>query len=235
MAEPARERDFLRALLGARLFVLLPMSDDSGNLHFLMFTRPDGLTVVPVFTSLPLARASAGNGARVAELRGRELFEATRGATVMLDPNEVGMTLYPEEVAALLDEGVATVAPIAFDGPGVELFPAHLRYAWLMDVLERALAPVESVDRFHLAAARPKGGTGDPDRLLVIVAVPDAFAERTARAIAVALEGMRQTPDLPIDLSTYSADPQRASGVPDGLEHTWTRSLRTNAADGTDG
>lgn len=168
LADPDLEAEFLRALLEATLYAHLPMSDDSGKLRFLMFTRSDGLTVIPVFTDVSKAQAAAGRAARVAGVSGREFLEATRGATLMLDPNDVSMTLYPEEIAVLLDSGRAAPAPVAFDGPSLELLPAEPRDAWLLDVLETALAPVNAVHRFHLVAARPTGSNDAPDRLLVI-------------------------------------------------------------------
>lgn len=226
IADPRREAAYLRALLDATLYAHMPMSDDSGKTHFLMFTRPDGLTVIPVFTELGQAEAAARNAARVATLRGADLLEATRGATLMLDPNAVGMTLYPEEIAALLDDGCAAAAPVMLDGPGLELLPPEALDAWLLDVLERALVPVEAVRRFHLAPARPSGSVGAPDRLLVVVATPPAAAERAARAIAVALEGAAGVPRLPIDLTSYGPDETLAPELAKGLQQGWMRELR---------
>jgi len=229
MADPRQEGAYLRALLTATLYAHLPRSDDTGRMHLVMFTRPDGLTVIPVFTDLRKAQAAAQGHARVAQVPGRELLEATRGATLMLDPNDVSMTLYPEEVSALLDEGLASLAPVAFDGPDMVLLPAHVhRDAWLLDALESALAPIESVERFHLAAARPSDAEGPADRLFVILAAPLVIVERAARAIAVALEGAPQIPWLPIDLASYRADEPLPPSMAEGLVHAWTRELRRN-------
>lgn len=38
-------------------------------------------------------------------MTGRQLFELTHGATLMLNPNGTSCTLYSEEIAALLDRG----------------------------------------------------------------------------------------------------------------------------------
>lgn len=229
LADPREESAYLRALLSATLYAHLPLSDDSGRMHLVMFTRPDGVAVIPVFTDLPKAQAAAGSAVRVAAVPGRDLLEATRGATLMLDPNDVSMTLYPEEVAALLDHGRAAPAPVAFDGPRLELLPAHThRDGWLLDVLEEALRSMDAVERVHLAAARPSDSDGAPDRLLVIVATPAAAAERAARAIAVALEGAPSVPWLPIDLATYAPGSALPDDLAAGLKHAWTRELRLN-------
>lgn len=103
---PSLEPLFLRALLDAPLYVHLPLSDDSGRLRIVQFTRPDGIAVIPVFTGVDKAETAAQGAVRVARVRGRELLEGTRGATLMLNPNDVSTTLYPEEIALLLDEGV---------------------------------------------------------------------------------------------------------------------------------
>lgn len=230
MADPRQEAAYLRALLTATLYTHLPRSDDSGRMHLVMFERPDGLSVIPVFTDLPKAHAAAGGHVRIGQVAGRELLEATRGATLMLDPNDVGMTLYPEEVAALLDEGRAAPAPVAFDGPELELLPAHIhRDGWLLDLLETALAPIESIQRIHLAAARPSAAEGEADRLLVIVAAPPVGVERAARAIAVALERSPKIPWLPIDLTSYAPEGAAPAPIAASLVHAWTRELRRDA------
>ena len=232
IADPREEAAFLRALLGATLYAHLPLSDDSGKMHLVMFTRPDGLTVIPIFSDPKQAQEAAHRYVRVAAVPGRDLFEATRGATLMLDPNDVSMTLYPEEIAALLDEGRAALAPTPFDGPALELLaPEPLRDAWLMDVLATGLASIETVQAVHLAAARPAGVEGAADRLLVILEVPRRDVERAARAMAVAIEAAPGVPWLPIDLASYEPGEPLPHGMADGLRQAWARRLRPDASD----
>lgn len=102
---PMEEPAFFQALLTAVLYVHLPLSDDSGKVRLICFTRPDGITVIPVFSDDVKAHAAARGAARVVAVVGRELFESAPGATWMLDPNDVSCTLYPEEVATLLRDG----------------------------------------------------------------------------------------------------------------------------------
>ncbi|GAB6196709.1 SseB family protein [Lysobacter xanthus] len=230
LADPAREVDYLRALLDATLYAHAPVSDDSGKLHFLMFTRPDGLNVIPLFTELAQAQDAARNAARVIPVQGRQMLEATRGATLMLDPNDVGMTLYPEEVATLLDAGEAAIAPASADGPDLELQAPDPGDAWLMDVIAKAVEPIAAVMRLHLAAARPKGSTGEADRLLVIAAVPPAWGERASRAIATAIFKSGRPPRLAVDLATYEPGDALAASMDQGLRVAWSRELRSSAA-----
>lgn len=231
LADPRCEPAYLRALLGATLYAHAPISDDSGRLHFLMFTRPDGLTVIPVFTDLASARDAAGGVARVVAVPGRTLLEATRGAVLMIDPNEVGMTLYPEEIAPLLDDGRAAIAPVAAEGPDLELQAPEPGDAWLLDLVTSGLAGITEAERVHLAAARPKGSDGEADRLLVIAVVPSALAERVSRALAVALSDARRIPRLPVDLATYTPEEALGASMDGGLRVAWTRELRTAGGD----
>ena len=117
---------------------------------------------------------------------GRQLFEATRGATVLLDPNETGTTVYPEEIRALLDEDQVAVAPVRGHADAV-LSPAESRDHWIASLFASAVADIPEVEAVHLAQAHPPGDTALIKALVVIVAVSDALAERVARDLAVAL------------------------------------------------
>lgn len=223
IADPRAEPTYLRALLGATLYAHLPLSDDSGRTRLIAFTRPDGLTVIPMFTELRQAQAAAATAARIVAATGRQLFEATRGGIVMLDPNEVGMTLYPEEIAALLDDGRLAPAPVAFHAPGLRLVAPPAGDEWLLDVLADAFAAIPEVHRFHLAGAGMDGG--DSDRLLVLVAAPDSATERLARALGTALQAVPRTPSLPIDLGTYSEQSPLDEMLRHGLPLARSRTL----------
>jgi len=231
MADPRQEAAYLRALLSAKLYAHKPLSNDSNKLHLLMFTRADGVTVIPMFTDLEKADAAAGGSAGVVAAPGLELFEATRGATLMLDPNDIGMTLYPEEVAALLDEGHAGRAPIAAEAPDLVLAPLSPRNVWVFDLVARAVTTIPGVGRSHLASAHPRGGPATADRLLAIVAAPDSVIERVARAIAVALEGAPRVPWLPVDLAAYPPGGPLPPEVAEGLAHALTREIAVPGRD----
>src|SRR3546814_10503095 len=76
----------------------------------MQFPLPDiGHMVLPFFSEETQARVAAGTTAKVVALTGRDLFELTRGATLMLNPNGTNCTLYPEEIAALLDRGEVAI------------------------------------------------------------------------------------------------------------------------------
>ena len=50
MTDPSREPAFLRALLAAPLFALVPLVEEPGRLRLVTFVTPEGLTVMPLFT-----------------------------------------------------------------------------------------------------------------------------------------------------------------------------------------
>lgn len=228
MADPVQEPDLLRALLTATLYAHVPRYDDSGKLHLIMFTPPSGSAVIPIFSDVAKADAASGSSARVIAVRGRQLFEATPGAAFLLDPNDESMTLYPEEIAALLDDGVAVAAPVSAEGPALEFQAPEAEDAWLLDAVASGIATVPEVTRVHLVAARPHGDAGEADRLLVIAAVPAAHAERASRAIALALYKSGRPPRLPVDFATYEPGEALAAAMDEGLRVAWSRALRAS-------
>lgn len=223
IGDPRHEPAFLRALLDARLYVHLPMSDDSPKLRLVCFTRPDGLTVIPVFTDPTKAEVAAQGAARIAAMQGRELFRIVPGATFMLDPNDISTTLYPEEIEALLANGTATIAPATMSGTSVGLSPAPAEDHWLAERVVDVVHGIASVEAAHLMQSHVAGSL-DPTNLLIVLAVPAADAERAARAVALTLAASGRQPRLPVDLATYDpSEPRPGWGAEAGLEAFWTR------------
>lgn len=102
--EDAQEAVF-RALLDATVYAHVPLeSPPEGVMRFIQFVRPDnGQTVLPFFSDMEQSEVAAGKSALSVAMSGRNLFELTRGATLMLNPNLDAVTLYPPEIAALLE------------------------------------------------------------------------------------------------------------------------------------
>lgn len=110
--EPGLQPVLFRALLDATLYALMPrigQGPADGRVRFLQWTRPDGVSVIPCFTSELKARLSAQANARVAAIDGRQLMETTRGATLHLDPNDFSCTLSPADIESLLAHGSVVV------------------------------------------------------------------------------------------------------------------------------
>lgn len=222
VADPRHEPDFLRALLTARLYVHLPLKAKSRALQLVCFTRPDGLTVIPVFTDEEKASVAAQGAVRVGQVRGWDLFMSAPGATFMLDPNDVSTTLYPEEILALLSDGSAAMAPTSIPDTPVDVSPALPEDAWIGQLVVDAVRPIEAAEAVHLVHAHVAGSV-EPTGLLAVVAVPHAFAERVARAVALALQTNDREPRLPVDLSSYEpAEPPDWAATPD-FPPVWVR------------
>lgn len=105
--EPA----FFHALLDATLYAHTPKVEPPGRRQFVMFRSPDdGQYAIPIFTDKAKADWAARGNVRVLALNGLEMFKQARGATLMLNPNDVRCTLYSQEVERLLRDGeVVTV------------------------------------------------------------------------------------------------------------------------------
>lgn len=198
IADPAREPEFLLGLLDAPVFFHLPLSDDSGRIRLLQFRRPDGLTVIPIFSDHDRARHAAQGNARVASAPGRELLEATRGATLMLDPNDTNCTLYPEELAALLDEGVALPAPPRAPASTPELVAAGEAYQWVARLVAEAVEGIAQVRAVWLAK-RVDVPAGSPPVLVAILGVAPAHAERAVRALGLTLASRVRRGEFTLD------------------------------------
>lgn len=226
VADPRYEPECLRALLPATLYVHLPLAKSGRKLHLVCFTRPDGLTVIPIFSDRAKAQVAAQGAVRIGSVRGWELFMSAPGATFMLDPNDTSTTLYPEEITALLSDGSAAVAPTSIPDAPVDVSPALPEDAWVGALAVAAVEPIEAVEAVHLVHAHV-AGSADPTGLLAVVAVPKALAERAARAVALALEASAQEPRLAVDMTTYEpGDPPDWALLP-GLAPIWTRSSVT--------
>lgn len=224
VADPRREPDFLRALLDATLYVHLPFVDDAARLRLMCFTRPDGLTVIPVFTALDRAARAARSAARVESVRGRELFEGAPGATFMIDPNDTSTTLYPEEIAALLKDGAAAIAPRAVPEAPLEVSPAEDEDDWLRDLIRDAITPIPEVVAIHLVHMH-LAGLEEPTGFLAVVSVPRALSERVARTVALAIDRSPRPPRLAVDLCTYEPTEPPEWSDSDRLRPFWVRTV----------
>ncbi len=207
--EPA----FFRSLLEATVYAHAPVSDDHPRLRLIQFQHPDGFSAMPFFTSEAKAVLAAGSAARVVECRGRELLELTRGATLMLNPNDGGCVLYPEEVESLLTSGSVARVDVAQIPEERSLWVGAPEDppSWLIPTLTRVFASLPMVGVAYLIEARAPERLAQVSLLVAIGVVPE-HAERAARASLTALQGLQtMPPPFALDLITFAPD----EGVPD--------------------
>jgi hypothetical protein len=213
ISNPADEPAFLRALLDVQLFVHRPRGDGDDLLRIVQFDRPDGLQVIPVFTDIHKAYAATSPTVEIVGLKGRALFEATRGATFMLNPNDTSCTLYPEEIADLLAGRPVSRAPIADRIAGVGVEAADDNDLWIARLVAGAVKAIEPVTVLYQLKAHVPHAAGPPTALLVI-GVPEQHAERAARAVNARLEANAHRLVCAVDLTHF--DP--CAPPPDWLE-----------------
>jgi hypothetical protein len=203
LADKAAEPAFFRALLEARVYAHAPKTNRSGRLCLIQFKRPDGLLVVPFFSDEAQAKAAAGTAARIVRLSGRQLFQLTRSATLMLNPNGTNCTLYPEEIAALLDRGDMAIVE------QIDIGEQHLYFdrpkepsTWLIDPLISLYGQLVCVEAAYLAEVRSPMDVNQIG-LLIALAVQTSDAERSARATITALQPHCHGKAVSVDLTTF--------------------------------
>lgn len=222
IADPSQEPDFLRALLTATLYVHLPHKRTNAKLHLVCFTRPDGLTVIPIFSDKKKAARAAQGAVAIGALTGRDLFISAPGATFMLDPNDDSTTLYPEEIVALMNDGAASSAQRFTTDAPMALSAALAEDLWLGELIAEAVKTIESVAAVYFVQTHYAEST-EATGLLACVVVPSALAERAARAAALVIGGCEQQPRLPVDLATYDPTDPSDWVVLAELEPVWER------------
>ncbi|HET6912243.1 MAG TPA: enhanced serine sensitivity protein SseB C-terminal domain-containing protein [Rhodanobacteraceae bacterium] len=189
LKDSREEAPLFRALLAATLYAHVPISDDSKRLRMIQFIHPDtGQTLLPVFTDEAKARKAAGASARLIAMPGRDLLRHTRGATLMLNPNDTNCILYPEEVKALLaGRSLPTFEKYELkDAEQCSVSIPDQVPEGLLRTLKALYATFECVGAAYIIEIR-KPDPRDLPILLIAVEVEPAETERVIRASIEAL------------------------------------------------
>lgn len=186
------------------VYVHTPRYDGHHRLRLIQFTLPSGQRVLPFFSEKAQAVAAIGD-ARIVAMPGRQLFELTRGATLMLNPNGISCTLYPEEIAALLERGEVAIVEHE-EIPDQSLQVGRLSEpppAWLIEVLITLYASLPRVEAAYLAETRWPGIPGKTGFLIALTVKP-ADAERAARATITTIQPQCAAHGMStVDLTTF--------------------------------
>jgi hypothetical protein len=107
--EPDARPLFYRLLLDSKLFIIGqigPSQADAANDQLMIATLShDGREHHPVFSALSRLKSFAQEDVGHLTFDGRALFEATRGASFILNPgSECGKLLVPDEIASILSD-----------------------------------------------------------------------------------------------------------------------------------
>ncbi len=206
MEDPSAEPAFMAALLEATVYVHAPVKDRPGNLRLVSFPHPQtGVYLIPFFSDRAQAEESSSPSIRIIEMTGRQLFEITPGATLILNPNRRYCLFYPEEVALLL-QGKALPPPIRVtdhEEVARRLEPMAQPPEWLIKALDGLFAGIPGVESAAIARRVPPHAD-DLDELVIVVVVSDADAERTARAATVVLTEPCERARVILDLLTIT-------------------------------
>jgi len=217
--EAARtQKAFFRALLEATVYAHVPIEPaPRGQIRFIQFIRPDnGQTVLPFFSDREQAAAAAVGKARIVAMDGRRLFELTRGATLMLNPNHDRVALYPPEISALLEGRTlgffAAETLNAEEHVGVSLpsVPTENLTIVLRNLYERE----PSVRAAYLAEVHRGVDQSDVFLLLTLV-VTKGNDERMVQLTSLALSSLLPRMELPMTITCVLPD----EGLPELCHH----------------
>ena len=206
--EDAQEAVF-RALLDATVYAHVPLeSPPEGVMRFIQFVRPDnGQTVLPFFSDREQSEAAAGGNVLSMAMSGRNLFELTRGATLMLNPNLDAVALYPPEIVALLKgralgffgkEEVAEDTRVLIGRPSISTAGLN---GMLCSLFER-----EATVRGAFLAEVHRQDERAEVFLLLTVVVAQAHQERILQLATLAFKTEALQLDLPLSMRFLAPD-----------------------------
>lgn len=198
------EQAFFRCLLEAWVYAHVPLNDDHSRLRLVQFRHPEGFLAVPFFTSEAKARFAGRGVVRTVKLTGRALLAVTPGATFMLNPNDGGCVLYPEEIDALLRTGsVASIEKVHLESD-FSFLVSDKPYppTWLMSRLTDIYSKLPFVQVAYLLKVAPEQ-TPAESTLLVVLGVSPEHAERAVRASITEIQHLCAQNDLGLDITTF--------------------------------
>lgn len=202
------EAAFYTHLLQAMVFVHVPVSDDAKSTRLIQFRHPGGFDAIPVFTSAQRCARAASVAVKSVQVPCIELFRATRGATLMINPNDGGPVLYPEEITALLEKGtLETFEKLEPAGGTWDIRPAQDPPLRVVEAVRAGAGSVSFIRKVFLLEKRE---TGSEDVvLLVYVGADSVHLERAARHMVQVLQNIQPRSDAVMDVAVYDTETAR--------------------------
>jgi hypothetical protein len=206
---PRAQEAVFKALLDATVYAHVPIEGaPPGRMRFIQFVRPDnGQNVLPFFSDLTQAEQPQRTDASIVAMSGRRLFELTRGATLMLNPNLDQVALYPPEITALLEgrELGYFVKETLDKGVSVGVCPPTIPTDDLNTALLGLFEEEQTVRSAYLAEIYREGEGAEVFLLLTVVAAP-AHHERLLQLATLALKAHSTDLDLPLRILFTAPD-----------------------------
>jgi hypothetical protein len=196
-----------KALLDATVYAHVPIEGaPPGRIRFIQFVRPDnGQTVLPFFSDRAQAEQPQRTDVSIVAMSGRRLFELTRGATLMLNPNLDQVALYPPEIVALLEGrelGYFAEHTLAAGMP-VDACPPTVSTDDLGTALLGLFEEEQTVRSAYLTEVHPEG---EHAFLLLTIIAASAHRERLLQLATLALKTQSTDPDLPLSMLFVAPD-----------------------------
>jgi len=182
-ANGAEDAAFFKTLLDATVYMHLPKDRHKFFwLHAISVIGRAGM-LVPFFTKRSRAEKSTQHVARVIAMKGRAFLEASRGSTLILNPEETPCCiLYPEQVASLFDESyMARVEAFSIDEEGPLACALDSVPEGLVGILIPVLRDLLFVEVAYVAR-RTSNGVQDPSAALIVLGGDRKLAERAVIA-----------------------------------------------------
>lgn len=204
MQSYTNESRFFACLIRAMVYAYVPVSDDSKNVRLIQFRHPDGYDAIPFFTSAHRAARSTFSGLRTIKLPCTTLFEMTRGATLMVNPNDGGAVLFPEEVATLLRSGtLETFEKVSLSEGPVDIRPATSAPDNLIKALDGNVPLPLFIREVYLLEKRTLDGDLSRPSLLIYAGVETRHMERGARHLVSVVHALDPRPEDIVDVAVF--------------------------------
>ncbi|THD07343.1 SseB family protein [Metallibacterium scheffleri] len=204
------EHAFFVALLDATVYAHRPSGPmPPGRIRFIQIRRPDnGQLVLPFFTDQAQAEVPLSPERALIEATGRQLFEWTRGATLIMNPNREQAVLYPPEIDALLaGRPIGTLSRETIPRDTLtDGCPPSVPEDDLVEVLRACFAAEGTVRAGYLIEVRRSCGESEEVSLLLVVVSHGRHAERLAHVISLALATSKPTTALPLSVAFHDVD-----------------------------
>lgn len=198
------EAEFYAHLLEAMVYVHVPVSDDSRNVRLVQFRHPGGFDAIPLFTSAYRCAQASSKAVRALRFPCIDLLNATRGATLMINPNDGGPVLYPEEVTALLEHGtLGTFEKVENEGDSWNVRVADSLPKAILDGLCAGAASTSFIKRVYLLEKRVAASDSGDAVLLIYLGAESTYLERAARHMVQVLQNLSPRPDAVVDVAVY--------------------------------
>jgi hypothetical protein len=209
---PAERPAFYDALMNAQIYVIGRSQNPDGRpgkvvleaeqkLALEHWSNAEGEAFLPFFTSLEALESTLERESTYLAMNARDLFEATRGATLILNPGaRYGKEFFPSEIDGLLAEQSPqrlSQRVVEQDTPVQLGQPAEYPHA-MISALSDLFAKEPSVNRAFLALMHDPSRDPEPV-LLVGIENVGSFDEISRKAGTVA--GETAPKDKPVDLT----------------------------------